>query len=332
MKKIIISLLLVSLSLFLFGCPKKDNSAEDTYKIGVAKVLAHPALDAVEKGITDVINESGIKAKFDYQNANGDINTSASIATKFKSENANIMVGIGTPIAVALANSTSNIPVVFSAITDPISAGLVDSLEYGYKNITGAVDTIPIREQIIEFRKIYPFKKMGFIYTNSESNSVSMAETTKNVCKELGIEFVPATITNPSEVKQAAESLIGRVDAFYAVSDNSLITGLNSLTSTALANKIPVFGADTTSAKEGGSLYVMGFDYYNLGRETGKMIIEILNGKKPNEMPVISLKDPKDYQTLVDLDVAKKLGIKISDEIINNATFVIENGNLKENK
>lgn len=334
MKKFLPTILIISLTIFSISCTKKQakQDTDNQYKIGIAKVISHPALDDVEKGISDELSSKGIKVDYDYQNANGDINTAASIATKFKSDNVDIMVGIGTPIAVALVNAEKNIPIVFSAITDPVSAGLVENLEKGYKNVTGAVDTIPIEAQITEFRKIYPFKKLGFIYTSSESNSVSMAETTKQVCDKLGIELIQSTISNASEVKQAAESLVGRVDAFYTVSDNSLMAGLNALTSTALQNKIPVFGADTTSAKEGGSLYVMGFDYYNLGRATGNIIIEILNGKKPEEIPVFSLTNPKDYETLIDLDVAKKLNINIHKELIDKATFIIENGKLTEIK
>ncbi len=334
MKKFLFIILIMSTMIFSVSCTKKQvkKDSDSQYKIGIAKVISHPALDSVEKGISDELSNKGIKVDYDYQNANGDINTAASIATKFKSDNVDVMVGIGTPIAVALVNTEKNIPIVFSAITDPVSAGLVENLDSGYNNVTGAVDTIPIKSQINEFRKIYPFKKLGFIYTSSESNSVSMAEATKEVCDSIGIELIIATISNASEVKQAAESLIGRVDAFYTVNDNSLMAGLNALTSTAIQYKIPVFGADTTSAKEGGSLYVMGFDYYNLGRATGNIIIEILKGKNPKEIPVFSLTNPNDYETLVDLDIAKKLNINIPKDLIDNATFIIENGKLNETK
>lgn len=328
MRKFTVAILLVAIAVVFGGCTQKQQNNEPV--IGIAKVISHTALDAVEQGLTDVLAEKGIKVKYDFQNANGDINTAASIANKFKADNVDIAVGIGTPVAVAIASAITDKPIIFSAITDPVSANLVETLDHGYKNITGTIDTIPIKEQIHEFLKIYPFKKLGFIYTSSESNSVSMAATTEAICKDLGIEFIAATITNSSEVKQAAESLIGRVDAFYAVNDNALMTGINALTSTAAANKVPVFGADAISALDGGSLYVMGFDYYNLGRATGEMIIEVLNGKKPSEIPVFALKDPKDYKKLIDLDAAANLGLEIPAEIINSADYIFENGTLKE--
>ena len=336
MKKIIMCFLVALIAVVAFGCSKNKEEksqpvanaekAQSVVRIGMAKVLSHPALDAVENGIQDVLKENNISVEYDFQNANGDINTAASIATKFKADNVDLMVGIGTPIAVALANSVSDKPIIFSAITDPISAHLVETLDHGYKNITGAVDTIPVKEQLMEFLKIYPFKKLGFIYTSSESNSVSTAEDTEEACKELGIEFIPATISNTSEVKQAAESLVGRVDAFYAVNDNALMAGVNALTATATANKIPVFGANVITFMEGGSLYAMGFDYYNLGRATGEMIIEVLNGKKPSEIPVLILKEAKDYNKLVDLDAAANLGVSIPEEFVKSADYVFENG------
>lgn len=328
MKKLMLALLIAATVLIAQGCEKKKKS--ETPVIGIAKILSHPSLDATEKGITDFLAEKGIKAVYDFQNANGDINTAASIAAKFKADGADVVVGIGTPVAVALANAITDKPVIFSAITDPVSAHLVETLDRGYKNVTGAVDTIPIKEQITEFRKLYPFKKLGFIYTSSESNSVSMAATTKKVCEEFGIEFIPATISNSSEIKQAAESLIGRVDAFYVVNDNALVSGINSLTTTAAANKIPVFSGDTGSSLGGGVVYVLGFDYYNIGRATGEIIMKVLSGKKPAEIPVKALTDPKDYQMMLDLDAAKHLGIDIPQELKARADYIYENGSMKK--
>lgn len=328
MKKLTAALLIGVTALLAQGCGKKKEAGVPV--IGIAKVTSHPSLDATEKGITDFLAEKGIKAAYDFQNANGDINTAASIAAKFKADGADITVGIGTPVAVALASAYSDKPVIFSAITDPVSAHLVETAERGYKNVTGAVDTIPIREQIKEFRKVYPFKKLGFIYTSSESNSVSMAATAKKTCEELGIEFIPATITNSSEIKQAAESLAGRVDAFYVVTDNALVAGINSLMATAAANKIPVFSGDIMSSLDGGALYVLGFDYYSLGRATGEIIMEVLSGKSPAEIPVYALTNPEDYKMLLDLDAAKRLGINIPDELKAKADYIYENGSLRE--
>ncbi len=204
------------------------------------------------------------------------MNTLNAIADKFKSDNVNIAVGIATPMTVALANQLTDTPVIFTAVTDPVKAGLASSITQGNKNITGVIDAIPIREQLIEFKKIYDFKRLGIIYTTSETNSVSMAATTKEVCDELGIELVVQTIATPSDVRQAAESLISRVDAFYCFTDNSIATAMSALADTAKQNKIPVFGGDITPTLNGGVVYALGFSYYEMGRMTGKLIAELL--------------------------------------------------------
>lgn len=329
MKKIFFALTLLCTVALTGGCIKKNSETgtlDNVTKIGIGKIVSHPSLDAIEKGIEDELSASGRNFKIDKQNANGDINTASSIANKFKSDKVDLAVGIATPMAVAIANIIKDKPVVFSGITDPIAAQLVENMGAGYKNINGVVDTIPVPEQIREFRKIFPFKKLGFIYASSEANAVSMAEAAEKTCKELGITFVPATITNTSEIKQAAESLVSRADAFYVTNDNTLVAGVNALTETAKANKIPVFSGDITSSMDGGVVYALGFDYYNLGRSTGKMILEILDGAAPSSMPVGILTNANDYLKLVDIDAAKKLNITIPKEIINGANFIIENG------
>lgn len=328
MKKILLIMALAAIFALTGACIKKktDTSADNVTTIGIGKIVSHPSLDAIEKGIEDKLKSELPNVKIDKQNANGDINTASSIAAKFKADKVDIAIGIATPMAVAIANTIKDKPVIFSGVTDPIAAHLVENMDSGYKNVNGVVDTIPIPEQINEFRKIYPFKKLGFIYSSAETNAVSMAKTTEKVCKDLGIEFVPATIANTSEVKQAAESLIGRVDAFYVVNDNNLVAGVNALLETAKVNKIPVFSGDFTSGKDGGVLYALGFDYYRMGTATGAMIIDILKGKAPSSMPVGVMEkgNPDFYLKLIDNNTAKNLGITVPDELIKSADLIIE--------
>ena len=323
-RKIITLFVVVAMLAFICGCTKKNDGART---VGIALIISHPALDAIRDGVIDELKSTGMNLKFDVQNANGDMNTAASIANKFKYD-ADISVGIATPIAVALANAIKEKPVVFSTVNDPVGAGLVESMERGYKNVAGLSDAIPIKTHLEEFVKILPIKRLGFVYSNSESNSVGMAATTKAVCEKMGIEFVPATITNPAEVKQAAESIAGRVDAFYAVTDNTLFSGISSLLATAKANKVPVFGADTTAAENGGILLAIGFDYYKAGRLTGKIAADILKGKKPQDIPVATLQYPENAETLIDLDTAKHLGITMPENLIKNADMIIKDGKL----
>ncbi|MCX4361327.1 ABC transporter substrate-binding protein [Mucispirillum schaedleri] len=328
MKKLLFIILTVCLALSFTACKKNEAKKPELPTIGIAKLISHNSLNDAEKGILDELKELNIHANIDLQNANGDLNISSAIASKFKSDNVDVAVGIATPMTVTLANQLPNTPIVFTAVTDPVKAGLASSITQGNKNITGVIDAIPIKEQLIEFKKVYDFKKLGIIYTTSETNSVSMAETTKQVCDELGVELIVQTIATPAEVKQAAESLVSRVDAFYCFTDNSIATAMSALTDTAKQNKIPVFGGDITPTLNGGVVYALGFSYYEMGRMTGRLIAEVLQGKKAEELPIQSLNDPKFYNKLLDLDTAKLLGITFSDELINSAQYLIKDGKL----
>ncbi len=328
MKKLLFIILTVCLALSFTACKKNEAKKPELPTIGIAKLISHNSLNDAEKGILDELKDLNINANIDLQNANGDLNISSAIASKFKSDNVDVAVGIATPMTVTLANQLPNTPIVFTAVTDPVKAGLASSITQGNKNITGVIDAIPIKEQLIEFKKVYDFKKLGIIYTTSETNSVSMAETTKQVCDELGVELIVQTIATPAEVKQAAESLVSRVDAFYCFTDNSIATAMSALTDTAKQNKIPVFGGDITPTLNGGVVYALGFSYYEMGRMTGRLIAEVLQGKKAEELPIQSLNDPKFYNKLLDLDTAKLLGITFSDELINSAQYLIKDGKL----
>ncbi len=328
MKKILFITLIICFAAGFTACKKNEAKKPELPTIGIAKLISHNSLNDAENGILDELKELNVQANIDLQNANGDLNISSAIASKFKSDNIDVAVGIATPITVTLANQLPNTPIVFTAVTDPVKAGIASSLTQGNKNITGVIDAIPIKEQLTEFKKIYNFKKLGIIYTTSETNSVSMAETTKKVCDELGVELIVQTITTPAEVKQAAESLVSRVDAFYCFTDNSIATAMSALTDTAKQNKIPVFGGDITPTLNGGVVYALGFSYYEMGRMTGKLIAEVLQGKKAEELPIQSLNDPKFYNKLLDLDTAKILGITFSEELINSAQYIIKDGKL----
>lgn len=328
MKKLMIISMAAVLLAAVSGCKKNEDAASQSLPtVAVAKLLAHPALNAVEQGIQDELAEKGVKVNYDFQNANADMNIATSIANKFKSDGAAVAVGIGTPMAVALLNTMKNTPIVFAAISDPVSAKLVPSIDKGGKNITGVSDAVDIESQINAFRSIVPFTKLGMIYTSSEDNSVVMNRRTKEVCDKLGIKLLSQAITNIGEIKQAAESLIGRVDAFYVVTDNNVCSSLSAVTSTAAANNLPVFSADPSSSLQfGGVLYTAGADYYTIGRLAGQQIIDILNGKKTEDIPTRFVKGAKETQTIIDNDVVKALGVTIPADLISENTIFLENG------
>lgn len=323
MKKTLSFLLTLSVLFALSAAPKQKNK---TVKIGIAKIVQHPALDSVEKGIIDAIEAAGIKAKFDLQNANGDINTANQIATQFKDTKVDVAVGIATPIAIALANTLKKTPVVFGTVTDPLGAGLVTTLEHGENNVTGMSDELPSKEHIRIFKEIAGIKTLGYIYTSNEDNSVSSLELIKAGCKEAGLELVVQSITNSSEVKQAAEAIVDRCDGIYLTTDNTIFSALPSLVSVFNKAKKPIFSGDVTGAMNGGCFMAFGFNYYKAGYATGEMVVEILNGKKPSEIPVKFMTKPIDSDLLFDLDAAKACGITIPEDYLKQATYIIEDG------
>lgn len=320
------------LAVLATGCTKKDAAANTasgkTFKIGFSKIVAHPALDAVEKGVQDELAAQGINATYDFQNANGDVNVATQIATKFKSDNDDLVVAIATPTAVAAANVIKDKPVIFATVTDPVGAGLVDADNRGRGNVTGLSDKIDVLQQISLFARVAKIKTLGYIYTSSEANSASALNDVTAACQKLGIKLVTQSINTSADVKQATEAIIGRVDGIYLTTDNTVFSALPALVTVSLANKKPVFSADTTSAMEGGCLIASGFDYYKAGRATGKIVADVLRGKKPADIPVKYITEPAETDFLIDLDAAKTCGITFPQDILDSASKIIENGKL----
>lgn len=331
MKKLISAALALALIASVYGAGKQEAAPAKTgYKVGISKIVAHPALDAVEQGIQDELAAQGIMATFDLQNANGDVNTATQIATKFASDKVDAVVAIATPTAVAAANTIKNVPVIFSVVTDPVSAGLVASLDRGQGNVTGLSDKTDILAHLTLFKKVANIKTLGYVYTSSEANSAASLEEVKAACAALGIALVEQSITNSNEVKQATEAIVRRVDGIYLTTDNTVYSALPSLVEVALANKKPVFSSDTTSAAEGGCVIASGFDYYKAGLATGKLLAQVLKGTAPSAIPVKMLKEPSELDMLIDLDAAKACGITIPADLLASANKVIENGKLTE--
>jgi len=324
--RLVVSFLLASLMLasaaFAAEAPKN-------VLIGVSKIVAHPALDAVVKGMQDELAAAKINATYDVQNANGDINAAASIANKFKSAKVNVAVGVATPTAQALVNTLKgSTPIVFAAVTDPVKAGLVASLKKGDKNVTGVSDMTPVKEQIELLMKIKKIKKLGHIYTSSEENAVVLAGIVKQVCKEKGIEFIETTVSKSAEVKQATQAIIRRVDALYISTDNTVVSAMSAVSEVAMKAKVPIMSADPSSAENYPVLAAWGFDYYKMGRTTGKVVIEILKGKKPEQIPTKFMTKASDVDLLINLDVAKKLGLTVPADVLKSANKVVSNGKL----
>lgn len=271
----------------------------------------------------DYLATTGLSVSYDLQNANGDISTASSIAQKFKSDKVDVAVGIATPSAQALAQvfpATSSTAVVFSAVTDADEAGLVA------KNIAGVSDKNPVEEQIKLLIDITKAKRIGNIYASGEANGVVLMEMAKAACAKFGVEFVPAAISNSSEVKMAAQSIIDRVDAIYIATDNAVISALASIDDvTKKAGKV-LFSADPSGIEGLDAMIAWGFDYYSIGLETGKVIEKILKGTEAGTIGTVYITDPTKFELWFNLDTAKKLGYTIPQSLQDGAAVLIKDG------
>jgi putative tryptophan/tyrosine transport system substrate-binding protein len=332
-RAISLATILVAMTVFLAAPIFASGSPEATVEsnvIGISKIVAHPALDDVEQGIIDELTDLGFTdLTYDLQNANGDISTAASIANKFREDRVRLAVGIATPTAQALVNALADIPVVFAAVTDPLGAGLVSSLEGGGENVTGSSDLTPVEGQFDLMEAMTEVRTVGHVYASGESNAVALAELARQTAADRGFDFVEATVVNSSEVRSATQSIIDRVDVIYVSNDNTVVSALSALTDVAAAAGVPVISADTTSAEPGGVLAALGFNYYKLGRATGRVIADILDGADPGSIPTLYLTDPSDLDLLINLDVAGDLGIDVPASLLEDASMVIENGALR---
>lgn len=299
---------------------------EETPLVGIAKFVAHPALDALEKGVADELRAGIPNIRLDFQNANADISTAAQIARLFKTEKASVVVGIATPTAQALANAIKDRPVIYCAVTDPVSAGLVPSLSAGGANVTGSSDMTPVRAQIELLLALKPVRRLGYVYNAGEANSVSLGELVKGVCAEKKIAFVPATVTSSAEVRQALLAIAGRVDGVYLGNDNTVFSAISTVADICLDRKLPLVTADPSSAETVPVLAALGFDYYAMGRATGRIVLRVLSGEKTADIPAYLATDPKELLLVLNKDVAAKIGLSVSPDLVDRAAVLIEDG------
>ncbi|MBN2224376.1 MAG: ABC transporter substrate-binding protein [Deltaproteobacteria bacterium] len=316
-----VTALILPLAVGLTGCAKETKH----YLIGISQFVEHPALDAVRNGFIDYLKEKGYvegeNVTYDINFAQADFGIAAQIAEKLVGENPDLILAIATPSAQTVVKVTTEIPILFSAITDPVGAGLVDSLSGGGKNVTGTSDLSPVDRQLELIKEVVPnVKKLGFIYNAGESNSLTSLKQIQEEGAKLGIEIVEATVTNSSEVLMAAESLVGKVDAIHIPTDNTVVSAFEAITKVCIDNKIPLFAADVDSVPRG-AVAALAIDYYLLGKQTGRMAVEVLEGKNPGEMPTEMLEDLLLY---VNLDSATKMAVTIPESVLKKADKTFE--------
>ncbi len=320
MKKI---LLLVSIAIMLVlscGNEVKKSSetggekSKDTFKVGITQIVAHPALDSAREGFKDAFKESGLKVTFDEKNANGEIATANMIANNFVTEKVDLIYAIATSTAQSAAQATNKLPVVFSAITDPEAAGLIK------ENVTGISDRVNVKQQLELLLKLdSKIKKVGVIYNSSEQNSKVQVDDLKKAASELGITIVEKSVTQVSEIPQASEALVKSSDALYLPTDNLVASVVNLITEKAIAAKKIAFGAESAHVK-GGALITQGIDYYEMGKEAGKIAVEILkNGKKTSD---ISFKKMDLNDIVINNKTLAAIGISLPEDIKSKAKTI----------
>ena len=313
--------LIMMVIMFLVIAGVKSNAQEGKkFKIGISQFAEHPALDDVRRGFEDELKSLGVEADITYKNSQGDTGVAGVIAQKFVSDKSDLIFGIATVSAQAAKQSTDKIPVLFSAVTDPVNSQLVKTMDKVGGNVTGTTDATPMEKQLELFKKINPeIKRIGIIYNTSESNSEIQVAKAKEIGAKLGLEIRAVGVNNINDIPQAVNSLVSKVDGFYTITDNIVASAINLIFMAANERGLVTVGAEEAHVK-GGILLTDGLSYYELGRQTGRMAKEILvDGKKPEDMPVETLANTT---KVVNEKTMKKLKLNKELPVFEGAEFI----------
>ncbi len=307
----------------IFSCSEnKENksSSNELIKIGIIQLVEHPALDQAHQGFVDGLKEAGYEEgkniEFDYQNAQGEQANCITIAQKFLNDKSDLILAIATPAAQDAANLIKDIPILVTAVTDPETAKLVEKNDAPNGNVSGTSNLTPVDEQMELLKKLVPnVKTVALMYNSSEQNSKFQIDMAKRKLDEMGISYIEATITNPNDIQQVVQSIIGKAEAIYIPTDNMLAAGMPNVIAVTEPAKIPVICGEVDMLKSGG-LATYGISHYELGKLTSKQAVRILKGEAvPANMPIEYLQTP----TLsINTNAAEKLGIIIPEDIANN--------------
>lgn len=320
--RVVLSGLGIMLILLMLVFPVRANQV---MRIGVIQIVEHPSLDAARQGFIDLLAEKGYiageKVSYDLQNAQGDISIANTIAQKFLVERPDLILAIATPTAQAVANVITDIPILITAVTDPVAAGLVESMELPNTNVSGTTDLTPVAKQIELLLKFQPDTgKVGIIYNAGEVNSLVQVEIARRVCQEKGLKLVEVTADTSANVLQAAQSLAGRVDAFYVPTDNTVVSAIESVVMVAEDYDLPLIVGEADSVERGG-LATEGLSYYSLGRQTGEMALKVLRGEaRVENLPIESQQTTR---LVINAAAADKMGIKIPVQLTEAADQII---------
>jgi putative ABC transport system substrate-binding protein len=317
----VILVLILALSLLSVSCAKQK-----VYKIGITQIATHPALDGLREGFKESLAAEGYVADknvtYIEQNAEGDMATNSTIAQTLVSQKVDMVLGISTPSTMAVVETAkgTDIVILFGAVTDPVAAGIIENLEKPGGNITGINDMGPIDKHVDLIKEFMPdVKTIGTVYNAGEPNSVVQIDILKKKASAMGLNVVEATVSTTADVQAAAESLVGKVDTIYIVTDNTAVSAFDAIVGICEANKIPLFAADPSSV-ETGAIASIGPSYKGMGEDIGKIAARIFKGEKPGDIPSTG---GSKFETVVNPKAAERMGITVPQAVLDRADKVV---------
>lgn len=301
------------------------STAAFAQTVSVSSIVEHPALDSVRDGVKKALNDAGYTEekglKWQFQTAQGNTAITAQIARKYVGDKSDVIVAISTPSAQAVVAATKSIPVVFSAVTDPVAAQLVSSWDASGTNVSGVSDMLVLEKQLELIKKVVPnAKNVGIVYNSGEANSVVVVERLRELLTANNMALVEATAARTVDVGAAARSLVGKVDVIYTNTDNNVVSAFEALVKVGNDAKIPIIASDTDSVARG-AIAALGVNYYDLGVQTGNMVVRILKGDKVGNM---ASETSDKLELFVNPGAAEKQGVTLDDAFIKSATKIIE--------
>ncbi|MDO4566258.1 MAG: ABC transporter substrate-binding protein [Oscillospiraceae bacterium] len=320
MKKLLAVLLALTMALSLAACGASETPAEteessegaESFRVGILQYTEHVALDSAREGFIDALEASGLEVEVDVQNAQADQSNLTTIGQKFISDGCDLILAIATPAAQSIAAQTTDIPILITAVTDPVDANLVDSNEVPGGNISGTSDMNPVAEQIELLLQLAPeTETVGLLYTSSEDNSILQAAMAAEAAEAAGVAVVEQTVTSSNDVQQAAQSLVGKCDAIYIPTDNILAASMSLVGAVAIEAGIPIVCGESGMVSEGG-LATLGINYYDLGYQTGEMAVEVLEGADIGAMPI---ETAEQFDFTINAEMVEALGISVPEEL-----------------
>ncbi|MDA3129206.1 ABC transporter substrate-binding protein [Aliibacillus thermotolerans] len=306
---------------------EEQATDQEQYVIGATQIVEHPSLDAAYQGFKDALADQGFvegeNVTYDFQNAQNDQNNTTTIANNFVAEGVDLIFANSTPSAQAALQASTDIPIVFTSVTDAVSAGLIEDIDTPSDLVTGVMDLHPDAiELTVDFiAEYFPGSSVGMVYNSGEQNSVSQIEAVEEAAADTDLEIITRSVSNSAEVQQATESLIGDADLIYIITDNTVVSALESVVDVANNQEMPLVVGEPDSLERGG-FATFGIDYYTIGYRTGEMAAEILSGEKtPADIPV---EYPEDMQLIINREAAEAQGVDIHEDWDAEAEFINE--------